>query len=92
MASVSCLDDLHFTDVEWAWFWQQVPLSQFGCWEWPAIMRNDKGYGVFSLHGRTFNAYRVAYIFKHGKIPDKYHIDHLCANKPCIRPNHLDTC
>lgn len=59
------------------------------CWEWQASKVN--GYGVFSVgRGKGNLAHRYAYESLLGPIPDGLVIDHLCRNKCCINPSHLE--
>ena len=63
------------------------------CWEWKKSY-TKVGYGKISLfiNGRkiTTNAHRVSYIVFNGVIPDLMVIDHLCRNRRCINPEHLE--
>lgn len=54
------------------------------CWEWTG-KRNREGYGRW---GGKF-AHRVSYEVFKGPIPAGFHVDHLCFNPPCVRPDHL---
>jgi hypothetical protein len=58
-----------------------------GCWEWQA--RRHRGYGTFWLKGSRF-AHRVSWELLVGPIPEGLTIDHLCRNKGCVRPDHLE--
>ena len=55
------------------------------CWTWTAA-KNSKGYGCFGRH----LAHRWAYEQWVGPIPLFMTIDHLCCNKLCVRPTHLE--
>lgn len=68
-------------------FWRKVALGGADdCWPWTAAVFRD-GYGQFS-HGRR--AHRVAYESVVGPIPDGMQLDHLCRNKLCVNPSHLE--
>lgn len=61
-----------------------------GCWEWTGTLNRD-GYGSFQLgHGVAARAHRVLYEQLVGPIPEGLHIDHLCYNPCCVRPDHLE--
>lgn len=60
-----------------------------GCWWWTAGIAPN-GYGVFWAHGRNISAHRYSYERLVGPIPPKFHIDHLCRNKVCVNPAHLE--
>jgi hypothetical protein len=59
-----------------------------GCWEWAGQI-DRRGYGRFK-HERSALAHRVAYVVFKGPIPDGHHIDHLCRNRRCVNPSHLE--
>lgn len=60
-----------------------------GCWEWTARLNRD-GYGEFWWDDRAQKAHRVAYELMVGPIPDGLTLDHLCRNRCCVNPNHLE--
>ena len=63
--------------------------TETGCWEWTAArMRN--GYGAFRIPGVASHAHRAAYLLIVGSIPDGLHLDHLCRNRLCVNPDHLE--
>lgn len=70
-------------------FWTHVSFGE-GCWEWTAF-REPKGYGKFNpTHGRAVAAHRVAYELLVGPIPEGMQLDHLCRNRACVNPAHLE--
>jgi len=73
-------------------FWtkvvQQGPEDD-PCWIWVAS-RNPGGYGQFQLDGRPQSAHRLAYTEMVAEIPAGLQLDHLCRNRACVRPDHLE--
>lgn len=61
-----------------------------GCWTWTAA-KNPKGYGsVSNGNNGSMLAHRRSYTEMVGPIPAGLTIDHLCRNKSCINPAHLE--
>ena len=59
------------------------------CWNWTA--HKDKGgYGKFKLNGKTVSSHRLSYELYKGSIPKGLQIDHLCRNRGCCNPDHLE--
>ena len=63
--------------------------SENECWPWLAS-KNQKGYGQFYYHGRLQYTHRVAHELLVGPIPDGLTLDHLCRNRSCVNPTHLE--
>lgn len=70
-------------------FWDKVAVrSPEECWPWLAF-RQD-GYGKFRLAGKIRRAHRVSYELLVGAIPRGLTLDHLCRNRWCVNPAHLE--
>jgi hypothetical protein len=69
-------------------FWERVEVTD-GCWSWLGAI-NTKGYGLLTVDRRTNLAHRLAYEMLVGPIPDGLHIDHLCRNRSCVNPKHME--
>lgn len=64
-----------------------------GCWEWKGPITWN-GYGIF-VYGQDHvpkgtTAHRAVYQELVGKIPESMQLDHLCKNKLCVNPSHME--
>lgn len=59
------------------------------CWEWLGSL-NSAGYGRIRADGVEWLAHRFAYTHLVKTIPDGMVIDHLCRNRICVNPAHLE--
>lgn len=59
------------------------------CWEWPGVV-NSAGYGVMQVNGKSKRAHRELYERVIGPIPKGMVLDHLCRNRKCANPWHLE--
>lgn len=71
-------------------FWAKARETESGCWEWTGHRKRD-GYGQFG--GRQL-AHRVAFAALVGDlppyVPGGLQLDHLCRNRACVNPAHLE--
>lgn len=70
-------------------FWPKVRKTD-GCWEWIGSVRPNSYGQVRGANGRTQKAHRVAYELLVGPIPPGLQLDHLCRNRKCVNPAHLE--
>lgn len=73
-------------------FWEKVDKRDGGCWIWTASLATN-GYGRFYPDPdgvRGVPAHRFAYEDLVGPIPDGLDLDHLCRNRACVKPSHLE--
>lgn len=63
-----------------------------GCWQWIGDIgkRYNDGYGRFFINGKSYRAHRVSYLIYIGDIPKDIVLDHLCRNRSCVNPYHLE--
>lgn len=59
-----------------------------GCWNWTDNARS--GYGFLLVDRRKVMAHRFSYELHIGAIPEGMQLDHLCRNKLCVNPEHLE--
>ena len=70
-------------------FWRKVKKTDL-CWLWTGTKTGD-GYGSFkAAPDRRMRAHRFAYELLVGPIPEGLVIDHLCRNRACVNPDHLE--
>lgn len=73
-------------------FNSQYAPAEDGCWTW--LGSTDKGYGLLGLKiggtWRTVKAHRFSYELNVGPIPKGLQLDHLCRNRACVNPAHLE--
>lgn len=70
-------------------FWARVNrLGDRDCWEWDTP--HSLGYGYLYWNGSMTPAHRVSWLLAHGSIPPRTDLDHLCRNRACVNPAHLE--
>jgi len=67
-------------------------VSPGGCWNFTGSLTNGYGY-IHTGPGRNRRggAHRVMWELTNGPVPDALHLDHLCRNRQCINPDHLES-
>ena len=70
-------------------FWMKVERRvPDGCWMWTGGL--TRGYGRFWSEGRVVYAHRYAFVLARGEVPEDLELDHLCRNRCCVNPDHLE--
>ena len=70
-------------------FFTHYVVSETGCWEWQGRLTSG-GYGEVYINRRPIRAHRFGYELLVGPIPEGLTIDHLCRNRACVNPAHLE--
>lgn len=87
--------DFEYIAKDYIRFFKKVePCPVTGCWEWTAA--KVKGYGIFwqggkrCNGGRNYQAHRWLWETLNGPVPMERELDHLCRNRGCVNPEHLE--
>jgi hypothetical protein len=68
-------------------FWSKVNKTD-SCWFWVGA-KSTNGYGATWVNGKVVSAHRASFFIEHGRWP-KEMLDHLCRQKSCVNPEHLE--
>lgn len=69
-------------------FGNTVVNDETGCWEWQRGLVT--GYGKLHAEGRWWLAHRLGWERLVGRVPPGLDLDHLCRNRKCWNPSHLE--
>lgn len=74
-------------------FFKYVEFLPSGCWKWQGYIR-PKGYGQMAVIENGKYVSRLAHVMGYrlivGEKPDGLDLDHLCRNRACVNPSHLE--
>lgn len=71
------------------WIWDNIKVDEKGCWVWKKYIAPD-GYAKTSRENKCIPIHRISYEAHNGKIKKGFVIDHLCKNRACQNPSHLE--
>lgn len=69
-------------------YYANITADTNNCWLWKGPAQH--GYGLFYLNSKRYSAHRWIYEHVVEEIPPGFVLDHLCENKLCINPRHLE--
>jgi len=74
-------------------FYNKIKILSNGCWGWQGSINGS--YGRIPIKGKYVKAHRVFYNFEYPEFPienkdRKNDLDHLCRNRICVNPEHLE--
>ena len=69
-------------------FWLRTDTSG-DCWLWTGHL-TPTGYGKFAIGNTKTYVHRFSYELHKGPIPEGLQLDHLCRNRACVNPAHLE--
>jgi len=84
------LEPAELDEKTMARFWAKTVVTSRGCIEWVGAVRQN-GYGAAWINRRLMVPHRVSATWAHGiPLPVDKDVDHLCRNRKCVNPQHLE--
>lgn len=70
--------------------WGPAIAGPGGCIIWAGNTRYNQGYGRIAVNGSLKRVHVLAYEELVGPVPEDMILDHLCRNRACMNPHHLE--
>ena len=67
----------------------KISISPTGCWLWTGA-HTSRRYGSIKWKGRARGAHCIVYELLVGDVPEGRELDHLCRERGCVNPAHLE--
>ncbi len=67
---------------------KRLVVNEDGCLTWP--MGKNGGYGQTQMRRVRYYVHRLVYEHFRGAVPEGLQLDHLCRNRACANPDHLE--
>ncbi len=78
------------TKEAWDRFLSKVQFLENGCWSWTGYI-GPNGYGQVRVDGKSHRVHRLAYAQTNGEIEEGNDVHHVCQNRACVNPSHLQS-
>jgi len=66
----------------------ETVIAATGCWEWQGLTRGS--YGRITFQNIKLTTHVASWELVYGPVPEGLELDHLCENKICLNPDHLE--
>ena len=86
---MGCIEAINREARSYERFISRISVAASGCWEMKTF-HDRNGYAQFHCYQKTSKAHRISYEWHKGTILAGLTIDHLCENKGCVNPEHLE--
>lgn len=85
LGRIQLVDHVHLSTPCWVWTGPTSGTAYQG-------QKKGRGHGYprMNLDGQTVAVHKVVWVHYEGFIPGRKQLDHLCRNRLCVNPDHLE--